>query len=70
MVGIDGNEDGLKELPESIRYEVGDPTDPAVAKRLVDRIAVDFGPPEVLVTPWVRITSARRWTPRPRTCGS
>jgi NAD(P)-dependent dehydrogenase (short-subunit alcohol dehydrogenase family) len=49
VVGIDRNEDGLKELPDGIRYEVGDPTDPAVAKSLVDRIAVDFGPPEVLV---------------------
>ena len=49
VVGIDRNEDGLKELPDGIRYEVGDPTDSAVAKSLVDRIAVDFGPPEVLV---------------------
>jgi NAD(P)-dependent dehydrogenase (short-subunit alcohol dehydrogenase family) len=49
VVGIDRNEDGLKELAEGIRYEVGDPTVPAVAKTLVDRIAVDFGPPEVLV---------------------
>jgi NAD(P)-dependent dehydrogenase (short-subunit alcohol dehydrogenase family) len=49
VVGIDRNEDGLKELPDGIRYEVGDPTDPAVARSLVDRIAVDFGPPEVLV---------------------
>ena len=49
VVGIDRNEDGLKQLPEGIRYEVGDPTDPAVAKSLVDRIAVEVGPPEVLV---------------------
>lgn len=49
VVGIDRNEDGLKELPDGIRYEVGDPTDPAVAKSLVDRIATDFGSPEVLV---------------------
>ena len=49
VVGIDRNEDGLKELPDGIRYEVGDPTDCAVAKNLVDRIAVEVGPPEVLV---------------------
>jgi NAD(P)-dependent dehydrogenase (short-subunit alcohol dehydrogenase family) len=49
VVGIDRNEDGLKELPDGIRYEVGDPTDPAVARSLVDRVADDVGPPEVLV---------------------
>ena len=49
VVGIDRNEDGLKQLPEGIRYEVGDPTDPAVARSLLDRIAVQVGPPEVLV---------------------
>jgi NAD(P)-dependent dehydrogenase (short-subunit alcohol dehydrogenase family) len=49
VVGIDRNEDGLKQLPEGIRYEVGDPTDPAVARSLVDRIAVEVGPPEALV---------------------
>jgi NAD(P)-dependent dehydrogenase (short-subunit alcohol dehydrogenase family) len=49
VVGIDRNEDGLKQLPEGIRYEVGDPTDPTVARGLVARIADDVGPPEVLV---------------------
>jgi NAD(P)-dependent dehydrogenase (short-subunit alcohol dehydrogenase family) len=49
VVGIDRNEDGLKELPDGIRYEVGDPTDPAVAKNLVDRIPVEVGPAAVLV---------------------
>jgi NAD(P)-dependent dehydrogenase (short-subunit alcohol dehydrogenase family) len=49
VVGIDRNEDGLKALPDGIRYEVGDPTDPAVARSLVERIAVEVGPPEVLV---------------------
>jgi NAD(P)-dependent dehydrogenase (short-subunit alcohol dehydrogenase family) len=49
VVGIDRNEDGLKELPDGIRYEVGDPTDPVVAKELVERIAAEVGPPEVLV---------------------
>jgi NAD(P)-dependent dehydrogenase (short-subunit alcohol dehydrogenase family) len=49
VVGIDRNEEGLKELPDGIRYEVGDATDPAVARSLVDRIAVDVGSPEMLV---------------------
>jgi NAD(P)-dependent dehydrogenase (short-subunit alcohol dehydrogenase family) len=49
VVGIDRNEDALKQLPEGIRYEVGDPSDPVVAKSLVDRIAAEVGPPEVLV---------------------
>jgi NAD(P)-dependent dehydrogenase (short-subunit alcohol dehydrogenase family) len=49
VVGIDRNEEGLKQLPEGIRYEVGDPTDPVVAKDLIDRIAAEVGPPEVLV---------------------
>jgi NAD(P)-dependent dehydrogenase (short-subunit alcohol dehydrogenase family) len=49
VVGIDRNEDGLKQLPEGIRFEVGDPTGPLVARSLVDRIAVEIGSPEVLV---------------------
>ena len=49
VVGVDRNEEGLKELPDGIRYEVGDATDPAVARSVVDRIAVEVGPPEVLV---------------------
>ena len=49
VAGIDRNEDGLKELPDGIRYWVGDPTDSAIAMSLVERIAVEVGPPEVLV---------------------
>jgi NAD(P)-dependent dehydrogenase (short-subunit alcohol dehydrogenase family) len=49
VVGVDRNEDGLKELPDGIRYEAGDATDPAVARSLVDRIAAEVGSPEVLV---------------------
>jgi NAD(P)-dependent dehydrogenase (short-subunit alcohol dehydrogenase family) len=49
VVGLDRNEDRLKELPDGIPYEVGDPSDPAVARSLVQRIAVQVGPPEVLV---------------------
>ena len=49
VVGVDRNEEGLKELPDGIRREVGDPTDPVVARSVVDRIAAAVGPPEVLV---------------------
>ena len=49
VVGVDRNEQGLKELPDGIRREVGDATDPAAAKSLIDQIAAEVGPPEVLV---------------------
>ena len=49
VVGVDRNEQGLKELPDGIRREVGDGTDPAAARSLIDRIAAETGPPEVLV---------------------
>jgi NAD(P)-dependent dehydrogenase (short-subunit alcohol dehydrogenase family) len=49
VVGVDRDEEGLKELPGGIRYEAGDATDPAVARSLVDQIAVEVGRPEVLV---------------------
>lgn len=49
VVGVDRNERGLKELPDGMRREVGDATDPAAAKDLIDRIAANAGAPEVLV---------------------
>lgn len=49
VVGVDRNEQGLKELSDGIRRVVGDATDPAAAKSLVDQIAAEAGPPEVLV---------------------
>ena len=49
MVGVDRTLKGLDELPEDIRREPGDATDPAVAKSVIDRIAAAVGPPEVLV---------------------
>jgi len=49
VAGVDRNEEGLKELSDGIRREVGDATDPAAAKSLIDRIAAAAGPPEVLV---------------------
>jgi NAD(P)-dependent dehydrogenase (short-subunit alcohol dehydrogenase family) len=49
VVGVDRNEEGLKELPDGVRSEIADASDPAVAKQVVDRIAAEVGPPEVLV---------------------
>ena len=49
VVGVDRNERGLGDLPDEIRREVADATDPAAAKRLIDRIAGEVGPPDVLV---------------------
>jgi NAD(P)-dependent dehydrogenase (short-subunit alcohol dehydrogenase family) len=49
VVAVDRNEDGLGDLPDGVRREVADTTDPAVAKSLVDRIAGEVGPPDVLV---------------------
>jgi NAD(P)-dependent dehydrogenase (short-subunit alcohol dehydrogenase family) len=49
VAGVDRSEEGLKELPDGIRRETADPTDPAAARSVVDRIAAEVGPPEVLV---------------------
>jgi NAD(P)-dependent dehydrogenase (short-subunit alcohol dehydrogenase family) len=49
VVGIDRSENGLKELPDGIRREVADPVDPVSARSVIDRIAAEVGPPEVLV---------------------
>lgn len=49
VVAVDRNEDALRELPDSARREVADTTDPAVARPLIDRIANEVGPPDVLV---------------------
>jgi NAD(P)-dependent dehydrogenase (short-subunit alcohol dehydrogenase family) len=49
VVGVDRSERGLKDLPDGIRREVADATDPASARGIVDRIATEVGPPEVLV---------------------
>jgi len=47
VVGVDRSEEALRELPG--RTVVGDATDPAVAKALIDRIVAEGGPPAVLV---------------------
>ena len=49
VVGVDRSEETLKELPDGIRPEAADPTDPAAARSVIDRIASEVGPPEVLV---------------------
>jgi NAD(P)-dependent dehydrogenase (short-subunit alcohol dehydrogenase family) len=49
VVGVDRNAAGLQELPDGVRREAADPTDPALAKAIVERIAVEVGPPDVLV---------------------
>jgi NAD(P)-dependent dehydrogenase (short-subunit alcohol dehydrogenase family) len=48
-VAIDRSERALRELPEGVRPEIADTTDAAVPARLIDRIASEVGPPEVLV---------------------
>lgn len=49
VVGVDRNERALRELPDGIRPEVADATDASVPVPLIDRIASEVGPPEVLV---------------------
>src|SRR5260370_40677228 len=47
VVAVDRTPNALDELPEGIRREVGDTTDQAMAKTLIDRIAGEAGPPGV-----------------------
>ncbi|WP_405952809.1 SDR family NAD(P)-dependent oxidoreductase [Streptomyces prunicolor] len=49
VTAVDRTEKALDQLPDGIRREVGDATDPAVARNVIDRIATESGPPEVLV---------------------
>jgi NAD(P)-dependent dehydrogenase (short-subunit alcohol dehydrogenase family) len=49
VVAVDRSEAGLKELPDGIRTEVADATDPSAPGPLVDRVAAEVGPPDVLV---------------------
>jgi NAD(P)-dependent dehydrogenase (short-subunit alcohol dehydrogenase family) len=49
VVAVDRNEHALHELPGGVRPEVADTTDPAAVKSLIDRIASEVGPPDVLV---------------------
>jgi NAD(P)-dependent dehydrogenase (short-subunit alcohol dehydrogenase family) len=49
VAGVDRSEHGLRGLPDGIRRVVGDATDPAAARTLIDQIAAEVGAPEVLV---------------------
>ncbi len=49
VVGVDRNEEGLKELPDGIRREVGRRDRSGRGQGLIDKIAAQVGPPEVLV---------------------
>jgi NAD(P)-dependent dehydrogenase (short-subunit alcohol dehydrogenase family) len=49
VVAVDRDERLMKDLPDGMRREAGDPTDPVAARSVVDRIAAEAGPPEVLV---------------------
>jgi NAD(P)-dependent dehydrogenase (short-subunit alcohol dehydrogenase family) len=49
VVAVDRTEAGLKQLPDEIRREVADATDPALPGPLVNRIAAEVGPPDILV---------------------
>ena len=49
VVAVDRNEHRLDDLPDDIRREVADASDPAAATQLIDRIAAQAGPPDVLV---------------------
>ena len=45
VVAVDGSEAGLRDLPDGVRLEVADTTDPAVTAGLADRIAAEVGRP-------------------------
>jgi NAD(P)-dependent dehydrogenase (short-subunit alcohol dehydrogenase family) len=49
VVAVDRDLGNLQKLPDDIRREVADVTDPDVVRPLIDRIAADVGAPEVLV---------------------
>lgn len=49
VVAVDRSEHALGDFPETVRPEVADTTDPAAVKGLIDRIAGQVGPPDVLV---------------------
>jgi len=49
VVAVDRDERALADLPGQVRREVADATDPAAAAEVIERIAGQVGPPEVLV---------------------
>jgi NAD(P)-dependent dehydrogenase (short-subunit alcohol dehydrogenase family) len=69
VVAVDRSERGLGDLPGSVRREVADATDPAAAKSLVDRIAGEVGPPDVLVNTIGAFRPGDALTATPETLG-
>jgi NAD(P)-dependent dehydrogenase (short-subunit alcohol dehydrogenase family) len=49
VVAVDRSADKLGELPDGVRIEVADATDPTAAKPLIDRIVGEVGAPDVLI---------------------
>ena len=70
VVAVDRNEHALRELPGGVRPEVADTTDPAAVKSLIDRIAGEVGPPDVLVNTIGAFRPETRSPRLPRRCGS
>ena len=70
VVAVDRNERALRELPDGVRPEVADTTDPATAKSLIDRIAGEVGPPTRSVNTIGRSGQETRSRRLPRRCGS
>src|SRR6266511_582519 len=69
VVAVDRSERGLRDLPDGVRREVADTTDPAVAAKLIARIAAEVGPPAVLVNPIGTFRLGLRSPRPPRRCG-
>jgi NAD(P)-dependent dehydrogenase (short-subunit alcohol dehydrogenase family) len=69
VVAVDRSERGLGDFPGSVRREVADATDPAVAARLIDRIAGEVGPPDVLVNTIGAFRPGDALTATPETLG-
>ena len=70
VVAVDRSEAGLKQLPDGIRREVADATDPAVPGPLVDRIAAEVGPPDILVNTIGAFELGDALSVTPRACSS
>jgi NAD(P)-dependent dehydrogenase (short-subunit alcohol dehydrogenase family) len=69
VVAVDRNERALRDLPGGVRPEVADTTDPAAAKSLIDRIAGEVGPPDVLVNTIGAFRPGDALTTAPETLG-
>jgi NAD(P)-dependent dehydrogenase (short-subunit alcohol dehydrogenase family) len=49
VVALDRSEHAMSDLGDAVYKEAADPADPGAVTRLIDRIAVEVGPPGVLV---------------------